>query len=100
MRLFREGANKGGRASEIMEVQGAVKSVETALAMVQPGELLVIQADVVDETVEYVFRQLAAGMPGRQITFSEAVAAAGRKPAVTTPNSASATATEAASVRN
>jgi cyanophycin synthetase len=100
MRLFREGANKGGRASEVMEVQGAVKSVETALAMVQPGELLVIQADVVDETVEYVFRQLAAGMPGRQITFSEAVAAAGRKPAVTTPNSASATATEAASVRN
>lgn len=98
MRLFREGASKGGRAKEISEVQGAVKSVETALAMVQPGELLVIQADVVDETVEYVFRQLAAGLPGRQISFAEAVAAASRKPAVATPNSAPAT--ETASVRN
>jgi cyanophycin synthetase len=78
MRLFREGMNRGHRAKEIEEIQGAVKSVETALAAVLPGELLVVQADVVDETVEYVFRELAAGMPGRQIGFAEALAAAAR----------------------
>ncbi len=94
MRLFREGMGKGHRAHEIQEIQGAVKSIETAIAAVQPGELLVVQADVVDETVEYVFRQLAAGLPGRQIGFAEALAGAARKPAVSTPNAA---ATHAAS---
>lgn len=86
MRLFREGVAKGHRAREVQEIQGAVKSVETALAAVQPGELLVVQADVVDETVEYVFRQLAAGLPGRQVGLAEAVAMAGHKPPISTPN--------------
>jgi cyanophycin synthetase len=98
MRLFREGLAKGHRAKEIHEVQGAVKSVEMALSAVQPGELLVVQADVVDETVEYVFRQLASGLPGRQISFNEAIAAAAHKAAVTTPSTPSSSA--AASMRH
>jgi cyanophycin synthetase len=92
MRLFREGMNRGHRAKEVHEIQGAVKSVEAALAAVQPGELLVVQADVVDETVEYVFRQLAAGLPGRQISFAEAAAAARKSTHVAPPASSPATA--------
>jgi cyanophycin synthetase len=42
------------RTKEIEEVAGAVKAVERALSTQRPGELLLIQADTVDETVDYL----------------------------------------------
>jgi len=35
-------------AKEIIEITGAVKAAEAALNMVQPGELLLLQADKID----------------------------------------------------
>jgi cyanophycin synthetase len=74
MALFRQGAEHGKRVAEILEVRGAVKSVESALGLVQQDELLVVQADVVDETVEFVWRQISGGTPGREISLEEALA--------------------------
>lgn len=39
---------------QIEEISGAVKAVERALSTQHPGELMLIQADTVDETVEYL----------------------------------------------
>ena len=42
--------------------------------MIEPGDLLLLQADEIDETVNYVRNYLASGDVGREITFREAVA--------------------------
>jgi cyanophycin synthetase len=63
MGLIRQGLAQGDRVTEIDEVLGAVKAIETSLDMLQPGDLLLLQADVIDETVEYVKRYLAASKP-------------------------------------
>jgi cyanophycin synthetase len=73
MALFRQGVSHGRRASEVLEIPGAVQSVEAALELVRPGELLVVQADVIDETVEYIWRRIAEGAPGREIGLDEAI---------------------------
>jgi cyanophycin synthetase len=73
MSLFRQGAERGRRVSEVLEVRGAVKSVESGLHLVNKDELLVVQADVIDETVEFVWRQISGGTPGREITLEQAL---------------------------
>lgn len=73
--LFRQGLSQGRRVAEIHEVYGAVQAVETALRSARPGELVLVQVDHVDETVELVQRfLLEAG--GREIHFNEAMAMA------------------------
>ena len=74
MALFRQGAERGRRVAEVLEVRGAVKSVESGLQLVNKDELLVVQADVIDETVEFVWRQISGGTPGREITLEQALA--------------------------
>lgn len=53
-RLIREGLKGAPRTREIIEGHTAISATEFALKNVQPGELLVIQADVVDDTVQYL----------------------------------------------
>ena len=58
IRLFREGIESVDaakrRTQQIEEITGAVKAVERALSTQRPGELMLIQADTVDETVNYL----------------------------------------------
>ena len=73
MGLLRRGMADGDRVTEIEEIHGAVKAVEAALRSVRPGELLLIQADEIDETVNFVKRYLAATEAGREIGLIEAI---------------------------
>lgn len=57
--LLRRGLAVGGRVSEIFEIRGSLIAVEGALDMTRPGDLLLIQADVIDETVDFVKRYVA-----------------------------------------
>jgi cyanophycin synthetase len=75
--LFRQGMANALRARDIIEIQGAVPAVEAALRASQPGELLVIQADEVDETVDFVKQYVSRRVPGREIELNEALVAAG-----------------------
>jgi cyanophycin synthetase len=67
-RLFRQGIEAvGQRARQVQEVQGWRNAAALALKDLQPGDLLLIQADVVDESVDFVRELLATGIEGREI---------------------------------
>ena len=54
IRLLREGMAAGSRVKQIEEIRGAVAAVEAALRSARPGELMLVQADTIDETVQCV----------------------------------------------
>jgi cyanophycin synthetase len=69
--LFRRGVESGVRTREIEEVRGAVKAMEYALSSVGSGEVLLLQADVVDESVEFIRQYLASRLEAQEITLEE-----------------------------
>jgi cyanophycin synthetase len=73
--LFRRGMADRLRVSKIQEVLGAVRAVDAALTAARPGELLMIQVDVVADTMELV-RGYLAGAAAREISLDEALAIA------------------------
>lgn len=74
MRLMRQGLSEGKRVQEIEEIRGSIASVERALATVQPGELLLLQADEIDVTVDYLRGYLAANPHVQQVKLPDAAA--------------------------
>jgi cyanophycin synthetase len=54
IRLLRNGLDGARRTKEIAEIQGATLAAEAALDSALPGELLLIQADTVDETIRWL----------------------------------------------
>jgi cyanophycin synthetase len=44
----------GKRTQEVTELRGAVKAVEAGLHCAQPGEVVLIQADTIDETMDFL----------------------------------------------
>jgi cyanophycin synthetase len=71
--LLREGLSAGRRVAEVVEIQGAVRAAEVALASVSPGEVLLVQVDQVEETIELVRRYLAEAS-AREIDLGSALA--------------------------
>jgi cyanophycin synthetase len=76
MRLIRQGLVAGKRVREIEEIRGSLKAVEHALATAQPGEVLLVQADEIDETVEFMRRYVAANPAVRELKLAAAQATA------------------------
>jgi len=70
MRLMRQGVAAGKRAREVEEIRGSITAVERALATVQPGEVLLLQADEIDVTVDYLKTYLAANPAVQQVKLS------------------------------
>lgn len=71
--IFRKGLVGRRRVKQIEEVQGALAALEHALATVRPSELLLVQVDLVEETMELMQRYLGSGSFCRQIDFREAM---------------------------
>ncbi len=80
MKRFREGLTRGRRVQHVEEIFGAVKAIEAALSTLQPGDLVLLQADTVDETIDYVRNYLAAHHTAREVTLREALATAPTAP--------------------
>ena len=72
MRLMRQGLSEGKRVQEIEEIRGSIASVERALATVQPGELLLLQADEIDVTVDFLKDYLASNPHVQQVKLPDA----------------------------
>lgn len=54
MGLFQQGVNAGTRVKESEQLVGWKNAIERVLQTAQPGELWLIQADTIDETVAYM----------------------------------------------
>jgi len=59
MRLMQQGLAQGQRVKQVEPITGSLAAAERALATVQPGELLLLQADEIDVTVDYLKQYLA-----------------------------------------
>ncbi len=73
IRLFKEGLDKGGRVKEVYAVAGWQKAVDQCLSMIMPGELVMMQADVIDETMQYLQQKLEHQALGREIDLDSAI---------------------------
>ena len=73
MRLFASGLAAGARVQDTQQIVGWQKACELALKHVQRGDLLLVQADVVDETMDYLRTLANADVPIEQITLVEAL---------------------------
>ncbi len=71
MRLMRQGVEQGGRVREIEEIRGSIAAVERALATVEHGELLLLQADEIDVTVDYLKTYLTDHPEVRPVQLAE-----------------------------
>jgi cyanophycin synthetase len=61
-RLFKQGIEAAGhRAQTVQAVQGWKNAAAMALEQLQPGDLVLIQADVVDQSVHFIHDLLATG---------------------------------------
>jgi cyanophycin synthetase len=69
-RLIRQGVEQGSRTREVAEIRGSIAAVERVLATVEPGELLLLQADEIDTTVNYLKQYLAAHPDVRQVELA------------------------------
>ena len=58
--LLRQGLASAPRAKEVLEIAGATKAAEMALGSTQPGELVLLQADTIDETMQWLRGYLEA----------------------------------------
>jgi cyanophycin synthetase len=58
--LFRQGLALGKRVVEIEEINSAFKAAQLALRSARPGDLVLVQVELVDETVEMVRQHIAA----------------------------------------
>ncbi|MBA4031480.1 MAG: cyanophycin synthetase [Planctomyces sp.] len=54
IRLMRQGLSLGGRLSSILETRGEMIAIEMCLERMEPGDLILIQADQVDEAIQFV----------------------------------------------
>ena len=81
IRLFRIGLEKGKRVKQIDEIRGADEAAEFALRGAQPGDLLLIQSYMVDETVSFIRAYLEAISP--EPVLEEPIAASAVPPADT-----------------
>jgi cyanophycin synthetase len=81
MGLFRKGVETGSRAKEIIEIVGATKAAEAALNMVESGELLLLQADKIDETMDWI-RQYISTMVEQKAAAEELIDEAVAAPAL------------------
>jgi len=63
IRLFRQGLEGTGRVQDIQEIYGSLKAIDFAMNNLVSGSLLLIQADEVDETLEYMRKYFPFDIP-------------------------------------
>ena len=73
MKLFDQGLREGGRVQQTRPVQGWGKAVELVLELIRPGDLVLLQADTIDEAVNVVKQLMDSQASTREIQLKDAV---------------------------
>jgi len=81
MRLFQQGLANGRRVRDARSIQGWENAAELALKSLRPGDLLLLQADTIDEAVALVNRHLASDVDVHEVTMKAALDSAPAVPA-------------------
>jgi cyanophycin synthetase len=76
IRLMRDGLSRGKRIKQIIETRGEMIAIETTLKKMQPGDLVLIQADQVEPAIQFIEAYLA-GSPTSQTVTGHVPAAVG-----------------------
>jgi cyanophycin synthetase len=63
IRLFRQGLEGAARVKEVREIYGSLNAIDVAMSNLASESLLLIQADEVDETVEYMRKYFPFDIP-------------------------------------
>ncbi len=63
IRLFRQGLEGTTRVKEVREIYGSLNAIDAAMNNLPSGSLLLIQADEVDETLEYMLKYFPLDIP-------------------------------------
>jgi cyanophycin synthetase len=71
MSLLRQGIAACGRDVEVDEVNGVFPAIEMALDNAGDGDLILLQCDTVDETVDFVKKYMDRKRVGREIDLDE-----------------------------
>lgn len=82
MRLFQQGLTHGRRVRDAQSIQGWENAAEQALKSLRPGDLLLLQADTIDEAVALVNRHLASDVDIHEVTMKASLDPAPAVPAV------------------
>jgi cyanophycin synthetase len=85
IRLIRQGVESGKRTRQIDEIHGADAAVELALGSARPGDLMLIQADTVDETLQFIRRYIESITPEPAVEDIAAPPQLAGKPATAQP---------------
>ena len=80
--LFEKGLMQGGRAKEVLSVQGWALAVENVLGRIQPGDLVLLQADTIDGAVEILKRHLLTDSAAHEVNLKDALQASNPPSAV------------------
>jgi cyanophycin synthetase len=75
MALLQRGLDAGGRLKSVQQFEGALLAVEASLRSLSQGDLLLIQADTIDETMGFMHRYLAAAADGRELNTLDEIEA-------------------------
>ncbi|HZZ71369.1 MAG TPA: cyanophycin synthetase [Pirellulales bacterium] len=98
--LLREGLAKSTENPTILESRGERATIDAALADLQPGDLLVIQADNVEATVTYLKNRLVPPVPSEApgAPMASGSSALGSKAPSAAPTSANPTTSQVANL--
>jgi cyanophycin synthetase len=77
--IFKKGMDNGKRVKEIYDMTGWENAVDHALKLIKSGDLMLLQADSIDATVQYLQRSIEHQNLGREIDFDSALRAQGNK---------------------
>ncbi|MFO0817679.1 MAG: Mur ligase family protein [Pirellulales bacterium] len=72
-RLFQTGLSQGKRVQQVTPVQGWELAVETVLRRMQPGDLVLLQADTIDGAVEVMKKHLTVDAAAREVNLKDAL---------------------------
>ncbi len=73
MSIFKKGIDTGERVKEVHEVTGWPNAVDRALKLIKGGDLLLMQADTIDEAMQYLQRAFEQERLGGEIDFDSAI---------------------------
>lgn len=88
-RLFLEGIAKSGKTRETHQFIGWKTAVNAAMKMIKPGDLVLVQADVIDEAMQYIRDCFAGQLASREMDLDAAMKPTNPPAAPTAPSTSS-----------